>query len=145
MPTTRKIREMIILKPAISSSWSFVLSCLRRLKQFLDLPVFYAFVNLTVLLNRVQNFCHPGVVLFAKSIRIFYDALYFFDLDFIFISLHICTKDYSRYRQCCGSGSGIRCLFDPWILDLGSGIGFFWIPDPGSRIPDPKPIFLRAY
>ncbi len=24
----------------------------------------------------------------------------------------------------------------------GSGIGFF--PDPGSRIPDPKPIFLRA-
>ncbi len=28
--------------------------------------------------------------------------------------------------QCCGSGSGIRCLFDP-----GSGIGFFRISDPG--------------
>ncbi len=41
-------------------------------------------------------------------------------------------------------GSGIRCLFDPWIRDLGSGIGFFRIPDPGSRIPDPKTIFLRA-
>jgi hypothetical protein len=40
-------------------------------------------------------------------------------------------------KQCCGSGSGIRCLFDPWIRDPGSGIGFF-------RIPDPKPIFLRA-
>ncbi len=32
--------------------------------------------------------------------------------------------------QCCGSGSGIRCLFDPWIWDPG------WLenqdPDPGS-------------
>jgi hypothetical protein len=32
---------------------------------------------------------------------------------------------------------GIRCLFDPWIRDPGSGIGIF--PD-----PDHKPIFLRA-
>jgi hypothetical protein len=32
-------------------------------------------------------------------------------------------------------GSGIRCLFDP--LDPGSGIGFFRIPDLGSRIPSP--------
>jgi hypothetical protein len=22
-------------------------------------------------------------------------------------------------RHCCGSGSGIRCLFDPWIRDPG--------------------------
>jgi hypothetical protein len=44
-------------------------------------------------------------------------------------------------------GSGIRdwVLFDPWIRDPGSGIGFFWIPDLGSRIPDPKTIFLRAF
>jgi hypothetical protein len=32
--------------------------------------------------------------------------------------------------QCCGSGSGIGCLFDPWIWDPG------WVesqhPDPGS-------------
>ncbi len=32
-------------------------------------------------------------------------------------------------------GSGIRCLFDPWIRDLEWV--FFRIPDPGSRIPDP--------
>ncbi len=38
------------------------------------------------------------------------------------------AKAYSN--QCCGSGSGIRCLFDPWIRDR-----FF--PDPGSRIPNP--------
>ncbi len=25
--------------------------------------------------------------------------------------------------QCCGSGSGIRCLFGPWILDPKSGMG----------------------
>ncbi len=31
--------------------------------------------------------------------------------------------------QCCGSGSGIGCLFDPWIRDKP-------IPDPGSRIPN---------
>ncbi len=34
--------------------------------------------------------------------------------------------------QCCGSGSGIRCLFDPWTRK-----SFF-------RIPDPNPIFCRA-
>jgi hypothetical protein len=33
-------------------------------------------------------------------------------------------------KQCCRSGSGIRCLFDPWIRNR-----FF--PDPGSRIPNP--------
>jgi hypothetical protein len=48
-----------------------------------------------------------------------------------------------RRKQCCGSGSGIRCLFDPWIRDPG------WIesqdPDPGwekvgsgINIPDPQ-------
>jgi hypothetical protein len=29
-------------------------------------------------------------------------------------------------------------------LDPGSGICFFRIPNPRSRNPDPKPIFLRA-
>jgi hypothetical protein len=43
---------------------------------------------------------------------------------------------WKDFHQCCGSGSRIRCLFDPWIQDTGSGIGFF-------RIPDPKPIFLE--
>ncbi len=34
-----------------------------------------------------------------------------------------------QYRyQCCGSGSGIRCFFDPWTG------GFF--TDPGTRIPE---------
>jgi hypothetical protein len=39
--------------------------------------------------------------------------------------------------QCCGSGSGIRGLFDPWTQ--------IWDPElvfSGSQIPDPKPIFL---
>jgi hypothetical protein len=36
--------------------------------------------------------------------------------------------------QCCGSGSRIRCPFDPGIRN-----GSF--PDPGSRIPDPNPYF----
>jgi hypothetical protein len=27
---------------------------------------------------------------------------------------------YIRYtKQCCGSGSGIRCLFYPWVRDPG--------------------------
>jgi hypothetical protein len=34
--------------------------------------------------------------------------------------------------QCCGSGSGIQCLFDPWIR-----IRERFFPDPGSRIPNP--------
>jgi hypothetical protein len=32
--------------------------------------------------------------------------------------------------QCRGSRSGIRCRFDPWIRDPGSGISFFRIPYP---------------
>ncbi len=51
------------------------------------------------------------------------------------------TRNYIDWKlwtvQCCGSGSGIRYLFDPWIRDPGSGIGFFRILDPGSRIPTP--------
>jgi hypothetical protein len=34
-------------------------------------------------------------------------------------------------------GFGIQCLFDPWIRDPGTGIGFFRIPDLWSRIPNP--------
>jgi hypothetical protein len=34
------------------------------------------------------------------------------------------------FIQCCGSGSGIRCLFDPWS----------WIQNPGGvENPDPGP------
>ncbi len=29
----------------------------------------------------------------------------------------------SQASTCCGSGSGIRCLFDPWIREPGSGMG----------------------
>jgi hypothetical protein len=51
-------------------------------------------------------------------------------------------------NQCCGSGSGIRCIFDPWIRegenqdpDPGSGSGMGMNnpkPDPesGMNIPD---------
>ncbi len=34
-------------------------------------------------------------------------------------------------NQCCGSGYGIRCLFDPWIRDPGIRNRCF--PDPGSQ------------
>jgi hypothetical protein len=40
-------------------------------------------------------------------------------------------------NQCCGSGSGIRCLFDPWTR-IRDQEKFF------SQIPDPNPIFFRA-
>ncbi len=42
-------------------------------------------------------------------------------------------------EHCCGSGSGIRCLFDPWIRDLR------WVqsqhPDPGSGMNNLNHIF----
>jgi hypothetical protein len=43
-------------------------------------------------------------------------------------------------KQCCGSGPGSGAFLTP-----GSGIRNRFFPDPGSRIPDPKPIFLRAW
>jgi hypothetical protein len=42
---------------------------------------------------------------------------------------------FCSWSQCCGCGSGIRCPFDPWTPGIRNS--FF-------RIPDPKPIFLRA-
>jgi hypothetical protein len=27
------------------------------------------------------------------------------------------SRKYIFFYQCCGSGSGIRCLFDPWVRD----------------------------
>jgi hypothetical protein len=36
---------------------------------------------------------------------------------------------YEAFTQCCGPGSGIRCLFDPWIRDPG------WVK---SQHPDPR-------
>ncbi len=53
------------------------------------------------------------------------------------------TTRSRHYSQCCGSGSGIRCLFGPWIRDPGSGIGFFRIPELGSRIP--RPYFFKSF
>ncbi len=35
---------------------------------------------------------------------------------FCCLFLNFVTKGIDR-KQCCGSGSGIRCLFDPWIRD----------------------------
>jgi len=36
-------------------------------------------------------------------------------------------------RQCCGSGSGIRCLLDPWIRDPEWVFSGSRISDPGSK------------
>jgi hypothetical protein len=52
-------------------------------------------------------------------------------------------KVHKHFHQCCGSESGIRCLFDPWIRDPG------WVesqhPDPGSgmNIEQPGSYFLE--
>jgi hypothetical protein len=40
--------------------------------------------------------------------------------------------------QGCESGSGVRCFFDPWIRDM-------FIPDPGSWIPDSRPITYESF
>jgi hypothetical protein len=39
-------------------------------------------------------------------------------------------------NQCCGSGSRIRCLLDPWIRDSGPGMG----KKSGSGINNPDHI-----
>jgi hypothetical protein len=42
------------------------------------------------------------------------------------VLLHAYWASLQQHNQCCGSGSGIRCLFDPWIQD-----GKNQDPDPG--------------
>jgi WD40 repeat protein len=46
----------------------------------------------------------------------------------------------SRPTQCCVSGSGIRCLFDPWIRDLGWVKKLDLDPGSGSRMNSPDHI-----
>jgi hypothetical protein len=63
----------------------------------------------------------------------------------VYEKIKVCAYQYSGsgldpgqwIRQCCGSGSGIRDPVLFWPLDPGSRIGFFRIPDFGSRIPNP--------
>jgi hypothetical protein len=56
-----------------------------------------------------------------KRLYVFCDGLN--DIDVVI------KKGYITKSQCCGSGSRIRCLFDPWFRDPG------WAesqhPDPG--------------
>ncbi len=37
------------------------------------------------------------------------------------------SYNFINTRQCCGSGSGVRCFFEPWILDEHPG-SYFWEP-----------------
>ncbi len=46
---------------------------------------------------------------------------------FVFLKLYLFIHPRACYCQCCGSGSGIRCLFDPWIRDPG------WVKTKKSR------------
>ncbi len=48
---------------------------------------------------------------------------------------------YRAFLQCCGSGSGIRCLFDP--LDPGSGMGRKSASGSGIRDEQPGSYFLE--
>jgi hypothetical protein len=83
---------------------------------------FRVLATLFVVINLVGQLGSVAMVLTRFKVDIACCVLFFI------VVLQVCQ------RQCCGSGSGIRCLFDP---GPGSGIGFFWIPDP-------NPIFFRA-
>ncbi len=59
----------------------------------------------------------------SYELQIFFDQVHVEATeDFITLILFQFTywTIYICYKQCCGSGSGIRCLFDPWIRDPGS-------------------------
>jgi hypothetical protein len=50
----------------------------------------------------------------------------------------VCTQKLKHdSKQCCGSGSGIEYLFDPWIRDPGWEKVSIWIKQRiGSAVPD---------
>jgi hypothetical protein len=41
------------------------------------------------------------------------------DTQMVVSLLYCFEKNLHTHEQCCGSGSDIRCLFDPWIRDPG--------------------------
>ncbi len=84
--------------------------------------------------------CHTGFLKAGESIM---KGGFPFKMDFCFLTVILWTQTAALYQiffstkrqpknQCCGSGSGIRCLFDPWIRD-GEKVSI-WIRDeqPGS-------------
>ncbi len=66
-------------------------------------------------------------------VQILWKPFYIFTVRIVCLSAYVFFTLY----QCCGSGSGIQDPVPFWPLDPGSGIGFFWIPDLRSRIPNP--------
>jgi hypothetical protein len=55
------------------------------------------------------------------------DSLHTFLLDLDNVagaSVPALGKCRQKSFQCCGSGSGIRCFFDPWIRDEHRGLYF---------------------
>jgi hypothetical protein len=86
--------------------------------------------NCTFSLETYLRFCGIGkIVLHTEILYTKYRQGFFStDSNALFLSCaRICRYGDS---QCCGSGSGIRCLFDPWIRDPE------WVFS-GSRISDP--------
>jgi hypothetical protein len=59
-----------------------------------------------------------------------------FDILILFSALSVFSiyAESKLFFKICGSGSGIRCLFGPWIRNPGSGIRNRFFPDLGSQI-----------
>ncbi len=76
------------------------------------------------------------VTLFKTALTLFYSQP--LDLQHAYYKLFVSkiVRD-ATFTQCCGSGSGIRSLFDLWIRDPG------WVkilrPRSGIRIRDEHP------
>jgi hypothetical protein len=82
------------------------------------------------------HFCPPGSgsgSIRQKSMQIqICNTIYKIFSSFFTLNVSVADPD---------PGSGIGCLFDPWILDPGSGMGESQHPDPGSGMNNPDHIF----
>jgi hypothetical protein len=72
-----------------------------------------------------------GIMLLIGGLTLSANQKCRFSSEVGFSSLPIINVFKFSAKQYCGSRSGIRCLFDPWIRDRSKIKIRIWDPDPG--------------
>jgi len=116
--------SVLVLLTIFVNSRSFIIMRIRLqelMQKIPNLPNFYSkpVFRIRDILRRIQIRIiesDTGIMLFS-SVTSKLPKNMFSQVFWLLLSVDTCTLVFKDNKQCCGSGSWIRCLFDPWIRD----------------------------